>query len=195
MIPLFLALYFSVFVTSIDALYRHITTSIPTRITSALRRYSTTSDDVAKQELDGRFEKLVGTFVRTRFSGFDGLTDMTCNMELMTNFAVKFSGGIDSYLPGYWRAVVLDSGEERLEISHPVLPEMMFFFDLTEPNILWKGKLDMKSMTVTGGEISATKKRFGLIPYTETLGSFSGDLLPISEKTKGEKAPKFSNQK
>jgi hypothetical protein len=151
--------------------------------------------DEEKVKLDSRYNKLIGTFIKCTFSGFGDVEGMSCNIELQKDFAVKFSGGLDTPKPGFWRALKLDNGNEVVEATQPVFAEYMFYFDLWEPNLVWKGTLDLENMKVTDGEVFANKKRFGLIPYQDSIATFSGDILPIADKAKMRAMPTFAAQR
>lgn len=69
----------------------------------------------------------------------------------------------------------------------------MLFFDLWEPSILWRGRLDMACNKIVDGEVITNKKRFGLFPYTETLATFEADLLMPGQKLPTVVLPKFGD--
>ena len=69
----------------------------------------------------------------------------------------------------------------------------MLFFDLWEPSILWRGRLDMSSNKIVDGEVITNKKRFGLFPYTETLATFEAELLMPGQKLPTVVLPKFGD--
>jgi hypothetical protein len=74
-----------------------------------------------------------------------------------------------------------------------VLPEYMLFFDLWEPSILWRGRLDVANNKIVEGEVTTNKKRFGLFPYTETLATFEAELLAPGQKLPTVVLPNFSD--
>lgn len=76
-----------------------------------------------------------------------------------------------------------------------VLPEYMLFFDLWEPSILWRGRLDTTNSKIVDGEVITNKKRFGLFPYTETLATFEAELLAPGKKLPTISLPSFSDQR
>lgn len=76
-----------------------------------------------------------------------------------------------------------------------MLPEYMLFFDLWEPSILWRGRLDSASDKIVEGEVITNKKRFGLFPYTETLATFEAELLAPGKKLPTVNLPSFSDQR
>lgn len=168
----------------------------PRTFSTPTRRFSSDSNlsDEEKENLDNRYNKLIGTFIQCSFSGFGDIDGMTCNIELQKDFAVKFSGGLDTPKPGFWRALKLENGKEAIEATQPVFPEYMFYFDLWEPNLVWKGTLDLVNMKVTDGEVVANKKRWGLFPYQDSIATFKGDILPISDKPK-MRIPTFAAQR
>jgi hypothetical protein len=69
----------------------------------------------------------------------------------------------------------------------------MLFFDLWEPTILWRGRLDVASSRIVEGEVTTNKKRFGLFPYTETLATFEAELLAPGQKLPTVVLPNFSD--
>ena len=69
----------------------------------------------------------------------------------------------------------------------------MLFFDLWEPSILWRGRLDMTTKKIVDGEVITNKKRFGLFPYTETLATFEAELLLPGQKLPNVVLPKFGD--
>jgi hypothetical protein len=69
----------------------------------------------------------------------------------------------------------------------------MLFFDLWEPSILWRGRLDIASNKIVDGEVITNKKRFGLFPYTETLATFEAELLMPGQKLPTVVLPKFGD--
>ena len=71
----------------------------------------------------------------------------------------------------------------------------MLFFDLWEPSILWRGRLDAASEKIVEGEVITNKKRFGLFPYTETLATFEADLLAPGKKLPTVILPSFGDQR
>ena len=107
--------------------------------------------------------------------------ELPCNVpalfSLERDFKVRFKG-VDSATPGFWRVIKYDDGRETLECNHPLIPEYLYFFDIWEPSILWRGELDMNNMKILSGEVTTNKKRFGIFPYTETLATFTADIYP-----------------
>ena len=119
---------------------------------------------------------------------------MNFGLELKsTNNEAIFSRGIESSAPGFWRVVKLQDGKENVEVTHPVLPEYMYFFDLWEKTLLWRGELDMKNERIVNGQVIANKKRFGLFPYTETVATFEAELLAPGNKLPDVVLPNFAD--
>jgi hypothetical protein len=94
-----------------------------------------TAEDPMSEGLD-----LTGYSMLVTLSGFDGVEDMQCRVQFKDKFAVKYSGGIDAAANGIWRVIKYEDGRQEVECTHPVLPEHMFFFDIWEPSILWRGR-------------------------------------------------------
>ena len=120
---------------------------------------------------------LTGYQIYISFSGFNGASNMPALFSLERDYKVKFKG-VSSATPGFWRVIKYDDGREALECNHPLLPEYLYFFDIWEPSILWRGELDMNNMKIVSGEVTTNKKRFGLFSYTETLATFTADIYP-----------------
>ena len=153
---------------------------------SSSRRYaeSITSESAVRD--------LAGYSMWVTFTGFD-VENMNFGLELKsTNSEAIFSRGIESSAPGFWRVVKQD-GKENVEVTHPVLPEYMYFFDLWEKNLLWRGELDMNNARIVNGQVLANKKRFGLFPYTETVATFEADLLEPGNKLPDVVLPNFAD--
>lgn len=120
---------------------------------------------------------LTGYQIYISFSGFNGATNVPALFSLERDFKVRFKG-VDSATPGFWRVIKYDDGRESLECNHPLIPEYLYFFDIWEPSILWRGDIDMNNMKILSGEVTTNKKRFGIFPYTETLATFTADIYP-----------------
>lgn len=133
------------------------------------------ADTTANQKYD-----LTGHTLNIIFDGFN-MNDMSAQLSLQDKFKVKYGGGISSHAPGFWRCVAYDDGREVVECTHPISPEYMLFFDIWEPSILWRGTIDMKNKKIFDGEVITNKKKFGIFPYTETLATFKGDIIPPGE--------------
>ena len=112
---------------------------------------------------------LIGSTLQCKFTGF-GVEDMNAFIKLNDKSQATFSGGVESLTPGYWRIVDVGNDSTIIEITHPVLPEYLLFYDIWEKSILWKGKFNKNTMTIENGEVVTNKKRFGIFPYTDTLG-------------------------
>lgn len=126
------------------------------------------------------------------FNGF-GTENGTCALLFKPNFKVEFSRGISGYSDGFWRVIKMTDGTEVIEATHPVLPEYMLFFDIWEPNILWRGTLDIATKKVTGGQVLTTKKRFGIFPYKEVLATFSADVYAPGQELPSVELPNYSD--
>lgn len=146
------------------------------------------SNDVTASAKD-----LTGYGMICTFTGL-GVENMTCIIEFKKNSEVYFSGGIESLKPGTWRVIKYNDGLEEVEVIHPILPEHMFFLDLWENTILWRGKLDLMNKKIINGEIIANKKRFGFIPYKDTVATFEANLYLPKEKLPVFNIPRFSDQ-
>lgn len=127
------------------------------------------------------------------FTGFNA-ENMNCGITLKPKFEVEFSRGVLAAKPGFWRIIGYDQGKEYVEATQPVTAEYMFFFDITEPSILWRGSIDKVNMKVTDGVVITQKKRLGIFPYTETLATFTADILSPKENLPDVRVPKFSDQ-
>lgn len=115
------------------------------------------------------------------FEGFS-VKQMDFGLELLKDFKSKFTRGLSARELGYWRTIKMTDGGDLFETTHPILPEMMYFFDILETNILWRGKLDMVNMKIYDGEVITNKKRLGIFPYTEILATFTGKIYNPNEK-------------
>lgn len=137
---------------------------------------------------------LTGYTMDVTFTGFNAY-NMSCAISLKEKFQVEFSRGLLSPTPGFWRVVGYDGGVEMIEATQPVTAEYMFFFDIEEPSILWRGQIDKANMKIIDGVVITNKKRFGLIPYTETLATFTANLLPPGAALPDIRVPKLSDQR
>ena len=138
---------------------------------------------------------LTGYKLWVTFTGFN-VENMNCAIELKPNFQTDFNRGILSESPGFWRVVGYDDGkQEMVEAIQNVGAEYMFFFDLDEPTLLWRGIIDMENKKILDGVVVANKKRFGLFPYTETMAQFTANLLEPNEALPDVKLPKWDDQK
>lgn len=84
---------------------------------------------------------------------------------------------------------------DAIECTWPLLPEYLFFFDIWEDTILWRGKIDLDKKRVTDGEIVTNKRRFGIIPYVEVLGTFTADVYSAEEEKPKIRLPVFPGNK
>ena len=121
---------------------------------------------------------------------------MNCAIEFKPNFETDFSRGVSSESPGFWRVIGYNEGKkEMVEAIQNVGAEYMFFFDLDEPTLLWRGTIDNTNKKVVDGVVIANKKRFGIFPYTETMAEFTADLLEPNEPLPDVNLPKWRDQK
>ena len=163
------------------------------RIASGSRLHSSTKQIANAADLPKGATDLTGYTMDVTFTGFNAY-NMTCAIGLKEKFQVEFSRGLLSPKPGFWRVIGYDGGAEMIEATQPVSAEYMFFFDIWEPTILWRGTIDKANMKVKDGIVITNKKRFGVIPYTETLATFSANLLPPGFVLPELKTAKFSDQ-
>ena len=169
------------------------TTSYSSSSSSKSQLYSTPPTPTAT--LPEGATDLTGYKLWVTFTGLN-TKNMNCAIELKPNFETDFSRGLLSESPGFWRVIGYDGGaQEMVEAIQNVGAEYMFFFDLDEPTLLWRGIIDKTNKKVIDGVVIANKKRFGLFPYTETMAEFTADLLEPSEALPKVKVPKFSDQK
>ena len=154
------------------------------------------SDEVkeVEKEEEQSARDLSGYKLWLTFTGFD-VTDMNTGVTLNKAYRSEFVQGLSSREPGFWRVVRYDDGKESIEITHAVPADYMYFFDLWEPSILWRGTLDFDNKVILDGECIVNKKRFGLFPYQENLASWSAQLLEPSESMPTQPLPEFSEQR
>ena len=128
---------------------------------------------------------------------FDGLgvVGHQFSMELKSKFSVNFGRGVTANSPGYWRVLRYDDGREEVECTHPVPAEYMFFFDLEDKTLLWRGDLDMEKGCVTNGVAIANKKRFGVVPYTETVATWTAEVFLPGEALPNVAVPQLKDQR
>jgi len=148
---------------------------------------------LSKSEMEQTARDLTGHALWVRFDGL-GVEGMEFSMELQSKFKVLYGRGVTAYEPGFWRVVKYEDGKESVEATHPVPPEYMFFFELEEKNILWRGDLDMERRRVENGQCITNKKRFGFIPYQETVATWTADVLLPGEALPTVALPKLSAQ-
>eukprot|EP01041_Mallomonas_annulata_P007270 gene7270-14819_t len=153
-------------------------------LSSSLKTESPNSESL---EID-----LTGYKLWCTFTGF-GVDNMNNALELKAKSQVEYSRGITASAPGNWRVVKVE-GKDVFEATHPVQPEHMFFFDIWEPTILWRGTVDMQAMKIINGEVITNKRRFGIIPYTETLATFTANILRPDESLPAFKIPRLEEQ-
>lgn len=137
---------------------------------------------------------LTGYKLWSTFNGF-GVQNMTNGIELKADFQADFAKGIKANGLGFWRIIGYDDGKVILEATQPILPEYMFFFDIWEKNIYWRGTVDLKTMRVTEGTVITNKKVLGIFPYTETLATFEADLIAPGGSFPDVKFPSFKDQR
>lgn len=125
---------------------------------------------------------LTGYTLSLHFDGFD-VKNMTAIISLKEKFSAVFGGGIDSFKPGFWRTIKLESDKDRkiLEFTHPLMPEYLLFYDIWESSILWSCDVDTKRKRIVNGKITTNKKYFGVWPYVDTLATFEGSLIAPGE--------------
>jgi len=148
---------------------------------------------LSNNEMEQTARDLTGHALWVRFDGL-GVEGMEFSMELQNKFKVLYGRGVTAYEPGFWRVVKYEDGKESVEATHPVPPEYMFFFELEEKNILWRGDLDMERRRVENGQCITNKKRFGFIPYQETLATWTADVILPGEVLPTVALPKLSAQ-
>lgn len=136
---------------------------------------------------------LTGYTILCEFTGF-GVANMTCSMKLKDKFEVEFGRGIQSSSPGFWRTIKFENGDMYLEATHPVLAEYMLFFDIWDPKLLWRGKIDLQTSKIIDGEVTTNKKRLGIFPYKETLAVFSGNICAPNIEIPYVKIPSLLDQ-
>jgi len=116
-------------------------------------------------------------------------------MKLKDKFEVEFGRGIESNAPGFWRTIKYESGETFLEATHIVLPEYLLFFDIWDPKLLWRGRVDLNTNKIVDGEVLTNKKRLGIFPYKETIAVFSGDIYPPEAEIPYVRIPSLLDQR
>jgi hypothetical protein len=136
--------------------------------------YSTLNAE-ASSEID-----FVGYKLWCTFTGF-GAVNMTNGIEFKEKSQTDFALGVTASGPRYWRLINNGDNKITIETTHPVRPEYMLFFDIWEPTLLWKGDLDFTSMKVSNGVVLSRKKFLGIFPYTDTIATFTADVLKPEE--------------
>lgn len=162
------------------------------RIKNTSLKLSNDVKEVEKEE-EQSARDLSGYKLWLTFTGFD-VKDMNTGVTLNKSYRSEFVQGLSSREPGFWRVVRYDDGKENIEITHAVPADYMYFFDLWEPSILWRGTLDFDNKIISDGECIVNKKRFGLFPYQENLASWSAKLLEPSETMPTQPLPEFNQQ-
>ena len=142
---------------------------------------------------------LIGKTLYCNLVGF-GVELLNPCIKLNDKSSAVFFNGMESLKPGFWRVIEdKNSNIATIEITHPVKPEYLLFFDIWETSILWKGEIDLKNMDLnnlklTNGKVLTNKKRFGIIPYVDTLGTFDAKIYNNDEEVPKAILPKFSKQ-
>jgi hypothetical protein len=139
---------------------------------------------------------MTGFKLMVTYDGF-GCKGMPAGIEFEDNFKAVWSRGIETHRkePGFWRVIRFEDGREQLEITCPVLPEWMYFFDIWEASILWRGDLDPQNGLVKNGQVITNKKRFGIFAYQETLATFEGKVYFPDETLPKVELPNLSDQR
>ena len=139
---------------------------------------------------------MTGFKLMVTYDGF-GCKGMPAGIEFEDNFEAVWSCGIETHRkePGFWRVIRFEDGREQLEITCPVLPEWMYFFDIWEASILWRGDLDPQNGLVKNGQVITNKKRFGIFAYQETLATFEGKVYFPDETLPKVDLPNLSDQR
>jgi hypothetical protein len=152
------------------------------------------NDAIDEQNAAQSARDMTGHSLMATFTGF-GIKDMPCGMEFKDNFKVIYSRGVESSNPGFWRVIKFEDGREQIEATCPVLPEWMYFFDIWEGSVLWRGELDYENGRVVNGQVLTNKKKFGLFPYQETLATFEGELYTPGDSLPPMVLPSMTDQK
>ena len=107
-----------------------------TKLSTALSRFKMSSLDDISSTIENDF---VGRTLYCNLKGF-GVESLNPCIELNEKSAATFSNGVSSYKPGFWRIIEdKTTNIATIEITHPVPPEYLLFFDIWEQSILWKG--------------------------------------------------------
>jgi hypothetical protein len=160
-----------------------------------MRRPSLALQALSKSEQEQTARDLTNHALWITFDGFNDVVNFNFAMELKSKFKVEYSRGLTSYEPGFWRVVKYEDGREQVEATHPLSPEYMFMFDLQDKQLLWRGDLDIKTKRITNGVVIANKKRFGIVPYTETVATWNADVLEPGETLPNIAVPRLSSQR
>ena len=173
----------------ISKLSKNIRSSVDSRVFS-----STTSNDLSSISTNTE-TKLIGTTLLCNYTGFNGLKSMPAYITLQDKSQAKFWGGMESLKPGFWRLISTDKPDYlTLEVTHPVLPEYLLFFDIWEPTILWTGDINIRDNTIQNGKITTNKNKFGIFPYKDELAVFDARLAANLADVPKINLPNFSDQ-
>lgn len=138
-----------------------------------------------ENDRDQLTQQLVGSNILCNFSGF-GVSNMSCVIKLETRTESDFEGSVQASKKGFWRVLSkqenVDVNMPLIEVTHIVLPEYLYFFDLSDRKLVWKANYDVANKRIVSGKVVATKKRLGLFPYEETLATFEGQVFLANEK-------------
>lgn len=157
--------------------------------------FSSTPDAITTLSTESSEAKLIGTTLLCNYTGFGGLQSMPAYITLQDKSQAKFFGGMESLKPGFWRLVPSDTPDVlTLEVTHPVLPEYLLFFDIWEPTILWTGDINVRANTIQNGKITTNKNRFGIFPYKDELAVFDAKLVANTADIPKIELPNFADQ-
>jgi hypothetical protein len=155
-----------------------------------------TSDNKQRSSKESESEgdkDLTGHKLWVTFTGFD-VVNMNFGISFEKGFSSVFSRGLQAREPGLWRVVNSDDGKVIIEITQPLLPDYLYFFNIWESSILWRGELDIATNSVNNGKVVTNKKRFGLFTYQDILATWSAVLLVPDQKFPDVNVPKLVDQ-
>lgn len=176
----------SIFLSHVDSFY--ISKQLPSKTSSHLLFSSIDSTTSSEN-------KLIGTTLLCNYTGFNGLQSMPAYITLQDKSKAKFWSGIESVKPGFWRIIPSENPEfMTLEVTHPVLPEYLLFFDIWEPTILWTGDINIRDNIIQNGKITTNKNRFGIFPYKDEMAVFDARLVANLADVPKLNLPNFSDQ-
>jgi len=158
---------------------------------------TTPTTDSSSSSSSNSESKLIGTTLLCNYTGFNGLQSMPAYITLQDQSKAKFWGGMESLKPGFWRLIpATDKSTDvlTLEITHPVLPEYLLFFDIWEPTILWTGDINVRDNSIQNGKITTNKNKFGIFPYKDELAVFDAQLVANLADVPKLNLPNFSDQ-
>lgn len=141
----------------------------------------------------------IGRTLYCNLTGF-GIEKINPCISLNEKSVALFSNGIEASKPGFWRVLVDNNNVATLEITHPVPPEYLLFFDIWETSLLWKGEIDLNKnsnnsrLSLTNGKVLTNKKRFGIFPYVDTLATFDAIIYNKDEIAPKTILPNFNKQ-